>query len=282
MKFDGNRIQTRLIETEEGFVLIQGGISQGTCTRSAYFLVDTGASHSLFATETPRGNKVMMIATTFNGTMPAHMGMVSLMVANVGVNINGYLVQQDQFPKIDGYRIAGILGTDFLLANKVTLDFNKGLFHLHFTHHNAPIVTNYYSMELGLNSYKVPVLVLENSGICFFFIVDSGANNNMIDADSLDLMQNVTQNDAGQFHISSLSSSTLATEYSISFKLHSAVHAQPIQDSFVCTNFGANLLVANHDLFRINGVMGQPFLRKHKVILDYHRKIFYSYDDFRC
>ena len=44
-------IKTRLIETEEGFYVIEGAVCSYTGLCHVYFLVDTGASNSIFAAD---------------------------------------------------------------------------------------------------------------------------------------------------------------------------------------------------------------------------------------
>lgn len=53
-------------------------------------------------------------------------------------------------------------------------------------------------------------------------------------------------------------------------------------ERFACPVTGGKDVKCQDALFDINGVVGNAFLRKHKMVLDYHQKLFYSMTGFGC
>ena len=269
-------IKARLIETEEGFYVIEGAVCSFTGLRHAYFLVDTGASNSIFAADVADCIKDDSLIEELGDTIPTKTGMASLIIQNVRLSMRGHFVERETLPSIKGYDIRGILGSDFFLANNMVLDFSKNELYQHQFRNNEMKRMDYYSMKLGLDSYRVPVIVLESNGICFFFILDSGSNYNVISSCSMECTQGSSEVNTGTFCIQGLRTHSWGTEYIVPFKIKSFAGERTVTERFVCPYNRLSIVKCRHTLFDINGVIGTTFLRKHKVVLDYHQKIFYS------
>ena len=269
-------IKTRLIETEEGFYVIEVAVCSYTGLCHVYFLVDTGTSNSIFAADVADYIKDDSLIEELGDTISTKTGMASLIIQNVRINMRGHFVERETLPSIKGYDIHGILGSDFFLANNMVLDFSTNELYQHQFRNNETKRMDYYSMKLGLDSYRVPMIVLEGNGICFFFILDSGSNYNVISSCSLKCIQESIKVNTGTFYIQSLGTRSWGTEYTVPFKIHSFAGEKSVIERFVCPYNRLSIIKSQHTLFDINGIIGTAFLRKHKVVLDYHQKIFYS------
>ena len=269
-------IKTRLIETEEGFYVIEGAVCSYTGLCHVYFLVDTGASNSIFAANVADYIKDDSQIEEFGDTISTKRGMVSFMIQNVKISMRAHFVERETLPSIKGYDIHGILGSDFFLANNIVLDFSTNELYQQQFRDNETKRMEYYSMKLGLDCYRVPVIVLESNGICSFFILDSGSNYNVISSCSLKCIQGSSKVNTGIFCIKGLGTRSWGSEYSVPLKIHSFTGEKSVVERFVCPYNRLSIVKSQHTLFDINGIIGTAFLRKHKVVLDYHQKIFYS------
>lgn len=274
-------VKARLIETEEGFYVIAGTIRKESGMSSSYFLVDTGASNSIFIADVATHILGKSLLVGLGRTIHSYTGMVSLSISNVRVMMEAHLVERSMLPSIKGYAISGILGSDFFLSNKVVLDFSTSELYQQ-TSQGSDTIYGCFPMSLGMESYKVPMLMLENAGGCFFFIVDSGSDINIISANSLERIQDVTKEGSESFCIQSLAACSQSVEYIIPFQIHSLTGRQQIMERFACPVTGGKDVKCQDALFDINGVVGNAFLRKHKMVLDYHQKLFYSMTGFGC
>jgi len=138
-----------------------------------------------------------------------------------------------------------------------------------FAKNNAPRV----SFDRTLRLVGIPIVPLQNNGIEYNFILDSGATTSLVNSSILDELTNKVQID-GEDLVSGLDPSIgyKASRYDIEFNI--------INDKFRHQFSVINLDDTFNDLaqetgIKVHGLLGSDFFRDKKYILDYNEHLLY-------
>lgn len=210
------QLLTNFIESKEGLTMIRAQSLTSNGWLNTYYLIDTGATLSLFSPEVCRIKEGFDNITDLKGiTLISQKCTAVVLLSDKTMKIDGNVIDYDILPSVDGKRLSGILGVEFLEKNRLILDFFNGGVYL--KEHVASVTNEYsfISMNLGLNGCYIPTILLNYNNHQLPFIIDTGATNNMVvPAISYN---SVGIKDSESYLIKGLVSSSLAKECELNF-----------------------------------------------------------------
>lgn len=241
----------------------------------SYFIIDSGASISLFSPEVCKVKNVRDNIVDFNGTsLFSQKCTVTLSFAEKTMNINGNIIDYDTLPKIDGKRLSGILGADFFTKNHIVLDFyNKGMYL------GETCISNdnpFIPIKFGLSGHNIPAVFIDCNNRQFPFVLDTGATDNMVAPPIFNMAKDIHSE---RTHIiKGLASRCLSTECELDFSIYTyskgIIVRQKFHDAFISyepNSISDSSLV----LDTFHGLIGNDFIHSQKWIIDFsERKIF--------
>lgn len=270
------QLLTNFIESKEGLTMIRAQSLTSNGWLNTYYLIDTGATLSLFSPEVCRIKEGFDNITDMKGiTLISQKCTAVVLLSDKTMKIDGNVIDYDILPSVDGKRLSGILGVEFLEKNRLILDFFNGGVYL--KEHVASVNNEYsfISINLGLNGCYIPTILLNYNNHQLPFIIDTGATNNMVvPAISYNC---VGIKDSESYLIRGLVSSSLAKEYELNFyiQMHKKGKIRRYDFSDVFTLIEQDPIVG-HSVFNTNyGIIGNVFIQRQKWIIDFSaRKIY--------
>ena len=196
--------------------------------------------------------------------------------------------------EIDGKAIIGILGNLFMQEHNLVIDYRDFMLHnSNVNSENLPIsdCDFFFPMEIGLESYGLPILAIRQNGNDLVAIADTGATNNMIASPTIEengfdcQYLGTTDTVAGiagetdvmnarmKFCLLTLTDSSTSTdvvEHEDYFKVTSQYMLIPEEGE--CDENGEKLPP-------IVGIIGSPFMARQNWVLDFGAKIIYRLKD---
>lgn len=268
------QLLTNFIESKEGLTMIRAQSLTSNGWLNTYYLIDTGATLSLFSPEVCRIKEGFDNITDLKGiTLISQKCTAVVLLSDKTMKIDGNVIDYDILPSVDGKRLSGILGVEFLEKNRLILDFFNGGVYL--KEHVASVNNEYsfISINLGLNGCYIPTILLNYNNHQLPFIIDTGATNNMVvPAISYNC---VGIKDSESYLIRGLVSSSLAKEYELNFyiQMHKKGKIRRYDFSDVFTLIEQDPIVG-HSVFNTNyGIIGNVFIQRQKWIIDFSEKI---------
>lgn len=270
------QLLTNFIESKEGLTMIRAQSLTSNGWLNTYYLIDTGATLSLFSPEVCRIKEGFDNITDLKGiTLISQKCTAVVLLSDKTMKIDGNVIDYDILPSVDGKRLSGILGVEFLEKNRLILDFFNGGVYL--KEHVASVNNEYsfISINLGLNGCYIPTILLNYNNHQLPFIIDTGATNNMV-------VPSISYNcvgikDSESYLIRGLVSSSLAKEYELNFyiQMHKKGKIRRYDFSDVFTLIEQDPIVG-HSVFNTNyGIIGNVFIQRQKWIIDFSaRKIY--------
>lgn len=270
------QLLTNFIESKEGLTMIRAQSLTSNGWLNTYYLIDTGATLSLFSPEVCRIKEGFDNITDLKGiTLISQKCTAVVLLSDKTMKIDGNVIDYDILPSVDGKRLSGILGVEFLEKNRLILDFFNGGVYL--KEHVASVNNEYsfISINLGLNGCYIPTILLNYNNHQLPFIIDTGATNNMVvPAISYNC---VGIKDSESYLIRGLVSSSLAKEYELNFyiQMHKKGKIRRYDFSDVFTLIEQDPIVG-YSVFNTNyGIIGNVFIQRQKWIIDFSaRKIY--------
>lgn len=270
------QLLTNFIESKEGLTMIRAQSLTSNGWLNTYYLIDTGATLSLFSPEVCRIKEGFDNITDLKGiTLISQKCTAVVLLSDKTMKIDGNVIDYDILPSVDGKRLSGILGVEFLEKNRLILDFFNGGVYL--KEHVASVTNEYsfISMNLGLNGCYIPTILLNYNNHQLPFIIDTGATNNMVvPAISYN---SVGIKDSESYLIKGLVSSSLAKECELNFYIQmykkGKIRRYDFSDVFTLIEQDS---VVGHSVFNTNyGIIGNVFIQRQKWIIDFSaRKIY--------
>lgn len=270
------QLLTNFIESKEGLTMIRAQSLTSNGWLNTYYLIDTGATLSLFSPEVCRIKEGFDNITDLKGiTLISQKCTAVVLLSDKTMKIDGNVIDYDILPSVDGKRLSGILGVEFLEKNRLILDFFNGGVYL--KEHVASVTNEYsfISMNLGLNGCYIPTILLNYNNHQLPFIIDTGATNNMVvPAISYN---SVGIKDSESYLIKGLVSSSLAKECELNFYIQmykkGKIHRYDFFDVFTLIEQDS---IVGHSVFNTNyGIIGNVFIQRQKWIIDFSaRKIY--------
>lgn len=270
------QLLTNFIESKEGLTMIRAQSLTSNGWLNTYYLIDTGATLSLFSPEVCRIKEGFDNITDLKGiTLISQKCTAVVLLSDKTMKIDGNVIDYDILPSVDGKRLSGILGVEFLEKNRLILDFFNGGVYL--KEHVASVTNEYsfISMNLGLNGCYIPTILLNYNNHQLPFIIDTGATNNMVvPAISYN---SVGIKDSESYLIKGLVSSSSAKECELNFYIQmykkGKIRRYDFSDVFTLIEQDS---IVGHSVFNTNyGIIGNVFIQRQKWIIDFSaRKIY--------
>lgn len=262
---------TDFTESKEGLTMVRTMALTSNGWLNTYFIIDTGTSTSLFSPEVGKIKMHYDDITEFSGiTLTAKRCTAVLSFADQIIKFEGNIIDYDTLPKIGGKHLSGILGTDFLVRNRLVLDFYNGGIYIKEPWETNTNSCSYISMKLGLNDYYIPTIMLNSYNCQFSFVVDTGATNNMI-APTISYRGKKIKG-SRPYVVNELAGSHLANECEMKFYIQMSYNGMLFKREFIDVftfaqyeyNAGQSVIFKT-----LHGLIGNGFIHQQKWIIDF-------------
>lgn len=265
------QLLTTFIESKEGLTMIIAQAQTSNGWQNKYFVIDTGATTSLFSPEVCKAENTCDSITDLNGNILISQRCTAVLsLAEKNMRIEGHVIDYDTLPKIDGKQMSGLLGVDFFTRNHIILDFDKEGMFLNeawkVERHKLPFVP----MRLGLNGFLVPTISLNCNNRELSFIVDTGATSNMIASTISDSGKGIK--DVGTYIVKSIACNYLAKECELQFQIRMSYAGRFVKHVFleVFTFIEQDSVFSKSSVLNVaHGLIGNDFIHRNKWIIDF-------------
>ena len=264
------QLLAKFIKSKEGLTMIrvQSQTSNGWLNR--YFVIDTGATTSLFSPEVCKVKNTCDNITDLSGTIIVSQRCTSILsLAEKNMSIEGYVVDYETLPKIDGKQLSGLLGVDFFMKNRIILDFDNDGMYLKESWKDKTNKLPFVPMKVGLKGFLVPTISLSCNNHELSFIVDTGATNNMITQTISDRGKGIKN--VEPYLMKGLAGNYFTRECELEFQIRMSYAGRFIKhiyhDVFAFIEHGYALKTCV--LYAAHGLIGNDFIHRHKWIIDF-------------
>lgn len=265
------KVLTKFIESKDGLTMIKAQAQTSNGWQYKYFVIDTGATTSLFSPEVCKAKKKCDSIADLNGNILISERCTAILsLADKNMSIDGHVVDYDTLPKIEGKRLSGLLGVDFFIKNRVILDFDNDGMYLKESCKDEINKLPFVPMKIGLNGFLVPTISINCNNREFSFIVDTGATSNIITPTVYDSGKGIKN--VGTYIVKGIASNHLAKEYELDFQIKMSYAGRLAKHVFLDvftfiepgSAFGKSSV-----LNAVHGLIGNDFIHKHKWIIDF-------------
>lgn len=271
------QLMTKFIESKEGLTMIRAQVKTSNGWQNKYFVIDTGATISLFSPEVCKTRKICDSIMDLSGNILVSQRCTAMLsLAEKDMSIDGHVVDYEIFPKIAGKQVSGLLGVDFFVKNRIILDFDNGEMYQKEACKVAANNLTFVPMKVGIKGFLIPTISLSCNNHELTFIVDTGATSNMITHTIYDMSKKIK--DIEPYIMKGLVSSYLAKEYELEFQIKMSYAGRLIKhvflDVFTFIEHGSAISKTSV-LNAVHGLIGNDFIHKNKWIIDFaEEKIF--------
>lgn len=271
------QLMTKFIESKEGLTMIRAQVKTSNGWQNKYFVIDTGATISLFSPEVCKTRKICDSIMDLSGNILVSQRCTAMLsLAEKDMSIDGHVVDYEIFPKIAGKQVSGLLGVDFFVKNRIILDFDNGEMYQKEACKVAANNLTFVPMKVGIKGFLIPTISLSCNNHELTFIVDTGATSNMITHTIYDMSKKIK--DIEPYIMKGLVSSYLAKEYELEFQIKMSYAGRLIKhvflDVFTFIEYGSAISKTSV-LNAVHGLIGNDFIHKNKWIIDFaEEKIF--------
>ncbi len=280
---------------EIGFPFVEGCFTNKNGEEmEGFFLLDTGSTQNVLNKEVVRFLDESWIddKTTKASGMDNQSEECKHANITIGLGeykgIEGFSISENlDFKQAFGpNRIIGILGVDFMIKNKMVLDYETETFYT--TAENMPELREKafsFSFEFGLSTWGLPLMVFAkgDDDEAFFSVIDSGANDNHLGKRAYEfgtISSEYCKKERGiMYGIAGPMESSIAN-VKLSFLCDSDendLKRLEMTDKFFVYNdleYIASTEDENAPL--VSGLLGTPFMHKRKWIVDFSHAVVYS------
>lgn len=270
------QLMTKFIESKEGLTMIRAQVKTSNGWQNKYFVIDTGATISLFSPEVCKTRKICDSIMDLSGNILVSQRCTAILsLAEKDMSIDGHVVDYEIFPKIAGKQVSGLLGVDFFIKNRIILDFDNGEMYQKEACKVAANNLTFVPMKVGIG-FLIPTISLSCNNHELTFIVDTGATSNMITHTIYDMGKKIK--DIEPYIMKGLFSSYLAKECELEFQIKMSYAGRLIKhiflDVFTFIEHGSAISKTSV-LNAVHGLIGNDFIHKNKWIIDFaEEKIF--------
>ena len=257
--------------------MIRAQVKTSNGWQNKYFVIDTGATISLFSPEVCKTRKICDSIMDLSGNILVSQRCTAMLsLAEKDMSIDGHVVDYEIFPKIAGKQVSGLLGVDFFVKNRIILDFDNGEMYQKEACKVAANNLTFVPMKVGIKGFLIPTISLSCNNHELTFIVDTGATSNMITHTIYDMSKKIK--DIEPYIMKGLVSSYLAKEYELEFQIKMSYAGRLIKhvflDVFTFIEYGSAISKTSV-LNAVHGLIGNDFIHKNKWIIDFaEEKIF--------
>lgn len=271
------QLMTKFIESKEGLTMIRTQVKTSNGWQNKCFVIDTGATISLFSPEVCKTRKICDSIIDLSGNILVSQRCTAILsLAEKDMSIDGHVVDYEIFPKIAGKQVSGLLGVDFFIENRIILDFDNGEMYQKEACKVAANNLTFVPMKVGIKGFLIPTISLSCNNHELTFIVDTGATSNMITHTIYDMGKKIK--DIEPYIMKGLVSSYLAKECELEFQIKMSYAGRLIKhiffDVFTFIEHGSAISKTSV-LNAVHGLIGNDFIHKNKWIIDFaEEKIF--------
>lgn len=271
------QLMTKFIESKEGLTMIRTQVKTSNGWQNKCFVIDTGATISLFSHEVCKTRKICDSIIDLSGNILVSQRCTAILsLAEKDMSIDGHVVDYEIFPKIAGKQVSGLLGVDFFIKNRIILDFDNGEMYQKEACKVAANNLTFVPMKVGIKGFLIPTISLSCNNHELTFIVDTGATSNMITHTIYDMGKKIK--DIEPYIMKGLVSSYLAKECELEFQIKMSYAGRLIKhiffDVFTFIEHGSAISKTSV-LNAVHGLIGNDFIHKNKWIIDFaEEKIF--------
>lgn len=271
------QLMTKFIESKEGLTMIRAQVKTSNGWQNKYFVIDTGATISLFSPEVCKTRKISDSIMDLSGNILVSQRCTAILsLAEKDMSIDGHVVDYEIFPKIAGKQVSGLLGVDFFIKNRIILDFDNGEMYQKEACKVAANNLTFVPMKVGIKGFFIPTISLSCNNHELTFIVDTGATSNMITHTIYDMNKKIK--DIEPYIMKGLVSCYLAKECELEFQIKMSYAGRLIKhiflDVFTFVEHGSAISKTSV-LNAVHGLIGNDFIHKNKWIIDFaEEKIF--------
>lgn len=175
------QLLTKFIDSKEGLTMIRAQAQTSNDWQNKYFVIDTGATISLFSPEVCKKRNICDSIMDMSGNILVSQRCTAILsLAEKDMSIEGHVVDYEIFPKIAGKQVSGLLGVDFFIKNRIILDFNNDGMYIKEAWEVDINKLPFVHMKVELKEILIPTISLSCNNHELTFIVDTGATSNMI------------------------------------------------------------------------------------------------------
>ncbi len=271
------QLMTKFIESKEGLTMIRAQVKTSNGWQNKYFVIDTGATISLFSPEVCKTRNICDSIMDLSGNILVSQRCTTILsLAEKDMSIDGHVVDYEIFPKIAGKQVSGLLGVDFFIKNRIILDFDNGEMYQKEACKVAANNLTFVPMKVGIKGFLIPTISLSCNNHELTFIVDTGATSNMITHTIYDMNKKIK--DIEPYIMKGLVSCYLAKECELEFQIKMSYAGRLIKhiflDVFTFVEHGSAISKTSV-LNAVHGLIGNDFIHKNKWIIDFaEEKIF--------
>lgn len=271
------QLMTKFIESKEGLTMIRTQVKTSNGWQNKCFVIDTGATISLFSPEVCKTRKICDSIIDLSGNILVSQRCTAILsLAEKDMSIDGHVVDYEIFLKIAGKQVSGLLGVDFFIKNRIILDFDNGEMYQKEACKVAANNLTFVPMKVGIKGFLIPTISLSCNNHELTFIVDTGATSNMITHTIYDMGKKIK--DIEPYIMKGLVSSYLAKECELEFQIKMSYAGRLIKhiffDVFTFIEHGSAISKTSV-LNAVHGLIGNDFIHKNKWIIDFaEEKIF--------
>ncbi len=271
------QLMTKFIESKEGLTMIRTQVKTSNGWQNKYFVIDTGATISLFSPEVCKTRKICDSIMDLSGNILVSQRCTAILsLAEKDMSIDGHVVDYEIFPKIAGKQVSGLLGVDFFIKNRIILDFDNGEMYQKEACKVAANNLTFVPMKVGIKGFLIPTISLSCNNHELTFIVDTGATSNMITHTISNMGKK--NKDIEPYIMKGLVSSYLVKECELEFQIRMLYVGRFIKHTFldVFTFIEHGTAISKSSVLNsVHGLIGNDFIHKNKWIIDFSEgKIF--------
>ena len=271
------QLMTKFIESKEWLTMIRTQVKTSNGWQNKYFVIDTGATISLFSPEVCKTRKICDSIMDLSGNILVSQRCTAILsLAEKDMSIDGHVVDYEIFPKIAGKQVSGLLGVDFFIKNRIILDFDNGEMYQKEACKVAANNLTFVPMKVGIKGFLIPTISLSCNNHELTFIVDTGATSNMITHTISNMGKK--NKDIEPYIMKGLVSSYLVKECELEFQIRMLYVGRFIKHTFldVFTFIEHGTAISKSSVLNsVHGLIGNDFIHKNKWIIDFSEgKIF--------
>ena len=264
----------KLIKTAEGFPAVKASVETTKGVVSGCFYVDTGATTSFILDSLSSNNGIRNNVISI-GNFCSETSIVKIKYVIDGIRRSGHFhkIGEYELGTVGNEKILGILGTDFLIANDVTIDFSKGFIYLN---NRFNIFKKYhYSIQDGCERYKLPLIILNDSSKEYICLIDSASETNMMVNSEADMPNQLSDKKAFISGLTAIMDGKLSRErIKLQGIFDKRLGDHILEEEFNVISGQSCLLELDEGNLAITAVLGCHFLWKNKCIIDFQKGIF--------
>lgn len=265
------QLMTKFIESKEGLTMIRTQVKTSNGWQNKYFVIDTGATISLFSPEVCKTRKISDSIMDLSGNILVSQRCTAILsLAEKDMSIDGHVVDYEIFPKIAGKQVSGLLGVDFFIKNRIILDFDNGEMYQKEACKVAANNLTFVPMKVGIKGFLIPTISLSCNNHELTFILDTGATSNMITHTIYDMGKK--NKDIEPYIMKGLVSSYLVKECELEFQIRMLYVGRFIKHTFldVFTFIEHGTAISKSSVLNsVHGLIGNDFIHKNKWIIDF-------------